>query len=114
MFVEDMRITGVDFYNLKLIQQLIKMDFAKFGIAYDGYLTTDDRYVVLATGEEIYSTIDQDLVNGIDFPQNQPRVHKWRERITADGYNFLHNKDIPKFANSKYLYEALGKKRMWD
>lgn len=114
MFVEDMRITGVDFYDLKLIQQLIKMDFAKFGIAYDGYLTTDDRYVVLATGEEIYSTIDQDLVNGIDFPQNQPRVHKWRERITADGYNFLHNKDFPKFANSKYLYEALGKKRMWD
>ena len=114
MFVEDMRITGVDFYNLKLIQQLIKMDFAKFGIAYDGYLTTDDRYVMLATGEEIYSTIDQDLVNGIDFPQNQPRVHKWRERIAADGYNFLHNKDFPKFVNSKYLYDNMNKKRMWD
>lgn len=109
---DELRIGGVDYYNIKWIRQLVEVGYERYGLAYDGYTTKTERYVLLGTGEELYSVREQDFENRIDNPECQERVEYWRKRHKEEGYRFLNIKEYPKFARSKELYDSLGKTRI--
>lgn len=112
MFVPMIRMTGVDAYNKAYIEELIDIDFAKFGLAFDGYMTLSDRYIVLGTGEEIYNVFPDDYINRINDLKYQDRIQWFRDKLKQTGLHFIDINTNKKFKDSHLIYEALGKERM--
>lgn len=109
---DEIRVNGVDFYNKKVIEKYIDMGWGKYGLAYDGYITPTDRYILLATGEELYALKDDDYTNVIHHPAYRKRVDYFRHKLQKEKSGFLDINSIPKFTYSKLIYENLKKERV--
>ena len=109
---EEIRINGVDFYNKDAILKYQSMGWKKYGLAYDGFITPIDRYILLATGEEMYSRREADYENVIDDPQYENRVNYFRNRLANEECGFIKINSNPKFKNSKLMYDELKQERV--
>lgn len=81
-------------------------------MAYDGFITPTDRYILLATGEEMYSRREADYENVIDDPQYENRVNYFRNRLANEECGFIQINSNPKFKNSKLMYDELKQERV--
>lgn len=109
---KEIRINGVDFYNKDAILKYQSMGWKKYGLAYDGFITPIDRYILLATGEEMYSRREADYENVIDDPQYENRVNYFRNRLANEECGFIQINSNPKFKNSKLMYDELKQERV--
>ena len=112
MFSEIIWMNGVDVYNKKYIEELLELGFAEYGLAYDGYMTLYDRYIVLGTGEEIYTVFPDEYINRINDEKYKERIHFFRSKIKARGLKFIDIKRNSKFCYSHILYDELGKDKI--
>lgn len=111
MFSEEIWLNAVDLYSLEVIKKYIEYGMIETGIAYCGILTLADRYVRLGTGEEFYHIFPDEQTNHIAEPNYQERIQILREHA---GDRFIDIRKNSKFRYSHLVYEALGKKYIYE
>lgn len=97
----------MDAYDNNLIQKSINKDVEEWEIAYRGLQSIDDRYILMATGKEIYNRLPDEKTNYIDDERFKERINYLRKKT---GNNFIDITKEPQFKYSHLLYDSLREK----
>lgn len=80
IFLEEIPFQNLDMYNLRKIYDLIDNGIEERGIAFRGFQSLYDRYVLLRTGKEIYNRLPDEKTNYIDDERFKERIQYLREK----------------------------------
>lgn len=107
IFTEEILLQAQDVYSKYLIEYFCALDFAEYGIAFRGVQTLKDRYILLATGKEIYNIMPDEHTNYINKVEYQGRIAELREKA---GNHFIDITIEEKFKYTSKLYADINEK----
>lgn len=103
---EYIRITGIDAYGKRRIDEIIDFGIIDSGIQFTGVRTQQDVYVYRATGDEEYYLKDDENTNLIANIKYQDRIDFLKTKINK---KMVDIDMVDKFYYSHKLYNELGK-----
>lgn len=104
IFMDEIKLQSLDFYDENTIKWFIENGNADMGISFRGIQTLKDRYIIKRTGEEIYNVFPDDYTNYISDVRYKDRVEELRKKA---GNHFIDYNSEEKFKYTHLLYDYL-------
>lgn len=109
IFMDEIKLQGLDFYDENTIKWFLKSGNADMGISFRGIQTLKDRYILKRTGEEVYNIFPDDYSNYIADARFGDRIEELRKKA---GNHFIDFCKEEKFKHTHLLYDFLEEKMM--